>query len=117
MQTYILSIGLNVGRYEPSNQLGATLRATEAVFSDLRAVGMVRGEWEGVAERTLHIAVRSGPNYLFAMLPSLARILQQQAVAVTLPGGGHWDIVYADGHRETGGSHADFPIAVDLKGL
>ena len=111
---YVLSIGLNVGSHEPAGQLGATLRATEAIFGNLHEVGMGASEWEGVPERFVQIAVRTEPAYLASALPVLARTLAQDAIAATQPDWCMWDLFYATGRRTHGGALSERPII--LKG-
>ena len=91
-----------------------TLRATEAVFDDLREVGMGVSEWEGVSERFVQVAVHADRAFLISALPVLACVLRQSAIAVTQPDWRIWDLFYATGRRTHGDTLPKRPII--LKG-
>lgn len=116
MTPIILSIGLNVGASEPATQLSATLRAAEAIFGPLRAVAMGRGEWGGVPERFVQVAVAAYPRAIPGAARQLATALHQDAIAVTTPApapAAHWILYASDGAVSPGGTAAEFPIIVN----
>lgn len=111
---YVYSIGLNVGGSEPRGQLGASLRIAEALAERLVAVAMTRGEWEGIPERTLQVALEvDGPLRANDIAVNLMRALHQECVAYIRPGALRWSM--APG-MDDGGSIAEYPIVVDLRG-
>lgn len=108
----ILSIGLN-RRGERTEQPGALWRT----LADLRshgmfpvAVAMTRGEWDGVPERTLHVAVAGYADP--RALESLAVALRQECIAAVVPGAARWTLYYASGAREAGGDLVQYPVAI-----
>ena len=121
MAIYVLSIGLNAvgeGANEPRRQLDDTLRATSAALGPARAVGMGRGEWNGVPERFVQIAVETDRDMIARRVGNLAAALRQEAIAVTLPDGGYWVLYHADGRDWViGGPLSEFPIILDLEGV
>lgn len=120
MDTWILSIGLNVGRAEPTAQLSETLAQVTARFGPLHALGMLRGEWEGVAERTVHVAVRATGAEIARGAPALCRGLRQSAIAVTRRGMENWHLYSGtseNGPLMGGGSVSDFPVAIPAEVL
>jgi hypothetical protein len=106
----ILSIGLNESGAE-AERPGALARTLDALrhFQPF-AVGMTCGEWEGVPERTLHVAVPpiAGPEQIAA----LAAALRQTAIAVLAPGAEHWTLIDGQGGATVGGHVSDYPVVI-----
>lgn len=116
MNPYVLSIGLNVGATEPAAQLGATLRATEALFGPPLSVAMGRSEWQGVPERFVQIAVLATPERVSRDVSNLAAALHQAAIAVTAANvrpDCRWILYKPTGVDSIGGTLAEFPIITE----
>ena len=113
--TVILSIGLNTGTVELPGALVRAIKETIRAGFIPESCGMTTGEWEGIRERTLHLAIGAASwreSADFANLSRLARCLAQDCIAVLGPDANGWILVYADGTIGSGGSLADFPIAI-----
>ena len=107
---YVVSIGLNVGASEPEGQLGATLRAAEALLGAPLRVAMGESSWEGIPERFVQVTLRAAPGDLARRLQGLAAALHQDAVAVIGPKAVRWTVHYAVGVAEVGGPVSTFPV-------
>lgn len=115
---YVLSIGLNVGRTEPIAQLDEAIQQVRARFGPIHAIGMCAGEWQGVSERTVHIAVLvPSPIAIALNVPGLCRGLRQECIAVWRKGAGVWDLWASDGPRPDGAAVSDFPVAIPAEVL
>ncbi len=115
---YVFSIGLNVRGREPVLQLANSLRTASAISGAPQAVGMTRGEWQGVKERTLHFAADFGaPDAALVRKRAgeAARLLHQDAVAVLALGSRVWEVIGADGAHVTYSTVADFPLAAGIE--
>jgi hypothetical protein len=119
-ETVILSIGLNTGKVELPGALARAIKETIRAGFIPEACGMTTGEWEGIRERTLHLAIGRQSfheNASFAAFARLAKCLAQDCVAVLGPDAGAWTLAYADGVIERGGDVADFPVAIPAEVL
>lgn len=108
----ILSIGLNE-RGAKSERPGALWRTLAELRSHGMfpvAVAMIAGEWDGVPERTLHVAVNGFADP--RTLESLAAALHQECVAAVVPGAARWTLYYANGARDAGGDLVQYPVAI-----
>lgn len=110
---HVLSVGLNVGDREPGSQLGASLRAVEALFGPPLSVAMGRSEWEGVPERFVQVAVLTDHEAVLRRAPLLAAALHRQTIAVIRPGASRWTLTGAGGPTP-GGTVAEFPVLADV---
>lgn len=105
------NIGLNVRGAEPHYQLNRTLRALSFV-GDVADLHMQAGEWQGVEERSLQALVNLYHPEPLAAAATLARYLEQDAVAVIVPAHDFWKCVDARGIVTLVSGTGEFPIIV-----
>jgi len=111
MSVTILSIGLNVGQSEPPRQLSETLRCLAPCA--VHGLAMGRAEWQGIPERFIHAAVEfrdADTARLFAS--HLARVLNQDCIAILGPKATAWKLVSRDANVTQGESVDVYPPIV-----
>jgi len=108
---FVLSIGLNVSHDEPQHQLSSTLRAIVRLGRIVN-LAMIRGEWDGVAERTLQVRIRSalGVDLVRDLAAEMADSLHQECIALAVDGAQCWELVAPDCTLSAGASLETYPV-------
>jgi hypothetical protein len=118
MRNIVVSVGLNVGTRESSTQYRDTLALLHCL-GRVRCHAIVKGEWDGVSERTVHALIRADydgrPLHpLREKFSAVALLLNQECIAVLREGSPKWELHYADGMKKDGGTVDGYPVAPEV---